>query len=57
MITEPECLTEQDSYTVEEIAGTILQIAVKQNYINRENLTTKGEMLLSEAKKHEPDNH
>ena len=56
MIIEPECLTERDSYTVEEIVGTILQIAIKHNYIKREDLTTKGEKLFSEAKKHEPDN-
>ena len=55
MVIESEHLVEQNTYTVEEIAGTILQIAIKLNYINRENLTAKGEMLLSDAEKHEPD--
>lgn len=54
MDVESEDLVEKDSYTVEEITGTILQIAIKQNYIKRENLTTKGESLVSEAEKHEP---
>jgi hypothetical protein len=54
MIIESE-LVEHNSYTTEEIVGTILQIAIKQDYIKRENLTTKGEMLLSEAEKLEPE--
>jgi len=40
---------------VEEITGIILQIAIKQNYIKRTNLTAKGEMLVSEAEKLELD--
>jgi len=55
MILESEYLVEHNSYTVEEIAGTILQIAIKLNHIKRENLTAKGEMLLSEAEKREPE--
>ena len=55
MSIESEHLVEHDSYTEEEMAGTILQIAIKQNYIKRENLTAKGEMLLSEAEKREPE--
>jgi hypothetical protein len=53
MIIESE-LVEHNSYSTEEIVGTILQIAIKQDYIKRENLTSKGEMLLSEAEKLEP---
>jgi len=49
MVVKSEQVIEQDSYTVEEIVGTILQIAIKHNYIKRENLTAKGEMLVSEA--------
>ena len=55
MVIESEHLVEHNSYTAEEIAGTILQIAIKLNYIKRENLTANGEMFLSEAEKHKPD--
>ena len=55
MDIKPECLTGEHSYTVEDIVGTILQMGIKLNYIKRENLTTKGEMLLSGAEKHESD--
>jgi hypothetical protein len=47
-------VVEQGRYTVDEIVGTILQIAIKHNYIIRENLTAKGGMLVSEAEKYEP---
>ncbi len=53
MFIESEHLVAQESYTVEEMTGIILLIAIKQNYIKRENLTDKGEMLVSEAEKHE----
>jgi len=46
----------QDSYTAEEITGVLLLLAIKQNYIKRENLTDKGEMLVAEAEKHESTN-
>ena len=55
MVIEPGRFTGGCSYTVDDIVGTILQIGIKLNYIQRENLTTKGEMLLSEAEKHEQD--
>ncbi len=54
MVIESEHLVEHNSYSTEEIAGTILLIAIKLNYIKRENLTAKGEMFLSEAEKYEP---
>jgi hypothetical protein len=48
-------VVEQVPYSVEEIVGTILQIAIKHHYIKRENLTAKGEMLVSEAEELEQD--
>lgn len=53
MFTESEHLRVQDSYTTEEITGILLLLAIKQNYIKRENLTDKGEMLVIQAEKHE----
>jgi len=53
MFIESEHMRVQDSYTVEEITGTLLLLAIKQNYIKRENLTDKGEMLVTEAEKRE----
>ena len=52
MFIESEDLVAQESYTVEEMTGIILLIAIKQNYIKRESLTDKGEMLVSDAEKH-----
>jgi len=49
MVIKSENMEEENSYSVEEITGIILQIAIKQNYIKRINLTPKGEMLVSEA--------
>jgi len=53
MFIESELLQVQDSYTVEEITGVLLLLAIKQNYLKRENLTAKGTMLVAEAEKHE----
>jgi hypothetical protein len=53
MLIESGHIAAQDSYTVEEITGILLLLAIKQNYIKRENLTDKGEMLVTEAEKHE----
>jgi len=53
MFIESEHLLVQDSYTAEEITGIMLLIAIKQDYIKRENLTDKGEMLVTEAEKQE----
>ena len=53
MFIESEHLVGQDSYTAEEIAGVLLLIAIKQNYIKRENLTEVGERLVAEAEKRE----
>jgi hypothetical protein len=50
MFIESEHLVARDSYTVEEMTGVLLLLAIKQNYIKRENLTVKGEMLVAEAK-------
>lgn len=55
MVIKSEYVVEQVSYTVEEIVGTLLQIAIKHNYIKREDLTTKGEKLVSEARALERD--
>ena len=55
MVIKSEQVVEQVSYSVEEIVGTILQIAIKHHYIKRENLTAKGEMLVSEAQEPEQD--
>lgn len=55
MNIEPVGLVTQNPYTAEELAGVILQIAIKLNYIDRKNLTAKGEQLLSGAEKHERD--
>jgi len=55
MVIKSENMEEENSYSVEEITGIILQIAIKQNYIKRTNLTAKGEMLVSEAEKLELD--
>lgn len=55
MIPEAEHLVAQNSYTVEQMTGTILLLAIKQNYIKRENLTAIGEKLVSEAEKYEQD--
>ena len=51
MVIKSGHVVEQDSYTVDEIAGAILQIAIKHKYIKRENLTARGETLVSEAEK------
>jgi hypothetical protein len=53
MFIESEHLRVQDSYTAEEITGILLLLAIKQNYIKRENLTDKGEMLVTQAEKHD----
>jgi hypothetical protein len=53
MFIESEHTVAQDFYTVEEITGILLLLAIKQNYIKRENLTDKGEMLVTEAEKHD----
>ncbi len=53
MFTETEHLRVQDSYTVEEITGILLLIAIKQNFIKRQNLTDKGKRLVTEAEKYE----
>ena len=53
MFIESGYLVAQDSYTVEEMTGVLLLLAIKQNYIKRENLTDKGEMLVAEAERHE----
>ncbi len=50
MVVKSEHAVERVSYTVEEIVGTLLQIGIKHNYIKRENLTTEGEKLVSEAR-------
>jgi hypothetical protein len=50
MLIESGHIAAQDSYTAEEITGVLLLLAIKQNYIKRENLTVKGEMLVAEAK-------
>jgi hypothetical protein len=50
MLIESGRMAAQDSYTAEEITGVLLLLAIKQNYIKRENLTVKGEMLVAEAK-------
>jgi hypothetical protein len=57
MVIKSEQVVEQVPYTVEEIVGTILQIAIKHNYIKRENLTAKGEALVSEARAHEQNSN
>jgi hypothetical protein len=53
MFIETEQHVVQDSYTEEEITGILLLIAIKQNYIKRENLTDKGEMLVTKAEQRE----
>ena len=35
MVIKSENMEEENSYSVEEITGIILQIAIKQNYIKR----------------------
>ena len=55
MVIESGHLVENDSYTVEELVGTMLQIAIKQKYIDRDDLTANGKKLLSDAEKHELD--
>jgi hypothetical protein len=55
MVIKSEHLVEPASYTVEEIVGTLLLIAIKHNYIKSENLTTKGEKLVSVARAIEQD--
>ncbi len=54
MDVESEHFVEQNSYTVEEIVGTILHLAIKLKYVDRDNLTAKAKILLSEAGKFEP---
>lgn len=54
MDVESEHFVEQNSYTVEEIVGTILQLAIKLKYVDRDNLTAIGKRFLSEAEKFEP---
>ena len=53
MLIESGHIAAQDSYTVEEITGILLLLAIKQNFIKRENLTDKGAMLVTEAEKQE----
>ena len=53
MLIESGHIEAQDSYTIEEITGILLLLAIKQNFIKRENLTDKGAMLVTEAEKQE----
>jgi hypothetical protein len=50
---KPDPVARQVSYTVDEIVGILSKIAIKQNYIKREYLTTKGEVLVSAAERQE----
>jgi hypothetical protein len=53
MFIESKHVAAQESYTVEEMTGVLLLIAIKQDYIKREKLTELGERLVAEAEKHE----
>ncbi len=55
LVSESEHLAKQKFYTIEEVAVMIVQIALSSNYISRDNLTDRGEMLVSEAEKLESD--
>ena len=49
LVTESEHLAKQKFYSIEEVAVMIVQIALNSNYMGRDNLTDRGEMLVSEA--------
>ena len=51
LVTETEHLAKQNFYSIEDVAVMIVQIALSSNYISRDNLTPRGEMLVSEAEK------
>lgn len=49
LVTESEHLAKQNIYSIEDVAVMIVQIALSSNYISRDNLTPRGEALVSEA--------
>ena len=44
---------DHDSCSAEEIAGMILQIAIKLNYIQKKDLTVRGRLLISVAEEYD----
>ena len=56
LVTESEHLVKQNFYSAEDVAVMILQTALNLNYITRDNLKPRGEMLISEIEKYESEN-
>lgn len=56
LVTESEHLVKQNFYSAEDVAVMILQTALNLNYITRDNLNPRGEMLISEIEKYETEN-
>lgn len=51
LVGENEHLAKQKIYTAEDVAVMIIQTALHMKYINRNDLTDRGEMLLSAVEK------
>ena len=49
LVTETEHLVKQKLYSIDEVAVMVVQVALRSNYISRDNLTPRGETLISEA--------
>ncbi len=56
LVTESEHLVKQNFYSAETVAVMILQTALNLNYITRDNLKPRGEMLISEIEQYETEN-
>ena len=56
LVSESEHLVKQNFYSAEDVAVMILQTALNLNYITRDNLKPRGEMLISEIEKYESEN-
>ena len=55
LVTEFEDLAKRNYFSIEDVAVMIIQTAIERNHIDREELTPRGEMLLSEVGEHESD--
>ena len=55
LVGESEHLAKQNFYSAQDVALIIIQTALNMNYINRSNLTDKGEKLLSDIEKTEAE--